>query len=57
MKPHEVTRAYTTSFDVKEQQLRAKSDRYQNKIRKGQNQVSFFNLLRLAYSNLLSIAS
>lgn len=41
LKPAEVTRAYHTSFDDGKKQLRAKADRFQNKIRRGMNQVSF----------------
>ncbi|KAG6374408.1 P-loop containing nucleoside triphosphate hydrolase protein [Boletus reticuloceps] len=40
LKPTEVTRSYSTSFDNGKKQLRAKADRFQNKIRENKNQTA-----------------
>ncbi|KIK80430.1 hypothetical protein PAXRUDRAFT_158702 [Paxillus rubicundulus Ve08.2h10] len=43
-KPTQVTRTFTTSFDKSKNRLHAQADRYQNKIRKGKNQVTRINV-------------
>ncbi|KAF9223780.1 P-loop containing nucleoside triphosphate hydrolase protein [Gyrodon lividus] len=40
LKPNEVTHAFATSYNQGKKQLHAQADRYQHKIRKGQNQVT-----------------
>ncbi|KIJ66999.1 hypothetical protein HYDPIDRAFT_85399 [Hydnomerulius pinastri MD-312] len=40
LKPTEVTRAFATSYDHSKGQVRAQADRFQNKIRKSNNQVT-----------------
>ncbi|KAF8554481.1 hypothetical protein OG21DRAFT_1391444, partial [Imleria badia] len=44
LKPTEVTRSYSTSFDDGNKELHVKADRYQNKIRKGRNQVTHIHV-------------
>ncbi|KAF8126927.1 P-loop containing nucleoside triphosphate hydrolase protein [Boletus edulis] len=44
LKPTEVTRSYSTSFDNGKKQLRAKADRFQNKIRENRNQTAHIHV-------------
>lgn len=40
MKPTQVTRNLTTSYDLKKKQLQANADKYRDKVRKSEHQVS-----------------
>ncbi|KAG8213318.1 P-loop containing nucleoside triphosphate hydrolase protein [Butyriboletus roseoflavus] len=44
LKPTEVTRSYSTSYDVGKKRLCVRADRYQNKIHKGKNQQAHIHV-------------